>query len=107
EWEYQKKAAKNSIENLTGVRFVKNLISVKPKISAIDVQRKINTAFHRSATINSGKVKAEVDGSKVILRGTVRSFAEKENAENAAWSAPGVTSVINKIEIDVPEYEYE
>jgi osmotically-inducible protein OsmY len=107
EWEYERTMAKSAIENLAGVRFLTNLITVRPKISSSDIQKKINAAFHRSATIDSSKIETEVDGSKVTLRGTVRSIAEKEDAENAAWFAPGVTNVINKIVIEVPEYEYE
>lgn len=107
EWDYQRTMAKTAIENLAGVRFVTNLITVKPKISSSDIQKKINAAFHRSASIDSSKIETEVDGSKVTLKGTVRSLAEKEDAENAAWFAPGVTNVINKIVIEVPEYEYE
>ena len=99
--------AKTAIENLAGVRFVINLITVKPKISPSDIQEKIIAAFHRSATVDSSKIRAEVEGTKVTLRGTVRSIAEKEDAENAAWFAPGVMSVVNKIEIEVPEYEFE
>jgi osmotically-inducible protein OsmY len=107
EWEYQRTMAKTAIENLAGVRFVINLITVKPKISPTDIQEKIIAAFHRSATVDSSKIRAEVEGTKVTLRGTVRSIAEKEDAENAAWFAPGVMSVVNKIEIEVPEYEFE
>ena len=107
EWEYQRINAKSAIENLTGVRSVINLITVKPVVTATDIQKKMSSFFHRSATIDSGKITAEVKGSKVILRGTVRSFAEKEDAETAAWNAPGVTSIESKLEIEIPEFEYE
>lgn len=107
EWEYHRTNAKTAIENLTGVRSVFNLITVKPKIAASDIEQKISAAFHRSATIDSKKITAEVMGSRVTLRGTVRSFTEKEDAENVAWNAPGVISVTSKIEIEVPEYAFE
>ena len=96
-----------AIENLTGVRSVINLITVKAKISPTDIQQKISAAFHRSATIDAEKIQSEVVGNKVTLRGKVRSFAEKEDAENAAWAAPGITSVENKLQIEVPEYAFE
>lgn len=107
EWEYQRNNAKVAIENLTGVRSVINLITVKPKISPTDIQQKISAAFHRSATIDAEKIQSDVVGNKVTLRGKVRSFAEKEDAENAAWAAPGITSVENKLQIEVPEYAFE
>lgn len=107
EWEYQRNQAKTAVENLAGVKFVTNLIAVKPKITPYEIQQKINASFQRSANIDASKISADVTGSKVILRGTVRSFAEKEDAENAAWSAPGITSVESKLIIKEPEYAFE
>jgi len=107
EWEYQRNQAKTAIENLTGVRFVTNLVAVKPKITPYELQQKINSSFQRSANIDSARITAEVLGSKVTLRGKVRSFSEKEDAENAVWSAPGVVSVENKLLIEEPEYAFE
>jgi osmotically-inducible protein OsmY len=107
EWEYERSNAKKAIENIVGVRSVTNLISVRPKIRPGDILGKINEAFIRSATVDAGRITAEVTGSKVILKGKVRSFAERDDAELAAWNAPGVTSVESKLEIEVPEYSYD
>lgn len=107
EWDYQRINAKAAIENLAGVQSVINLITVKPKIKVSDIQQKINSAFIRSATIDAKKINIEVSGGKVTLRGKVRSFAEKEDAERAAWSAPGVISLDSNLSVEVPEYEFE
>lgn len=98
-WNYQKEAAKNAVRYLTGVRGVTNLIEVKAAVEPKNVKDKIRNAFHRNATIDSEAVNVLVEGDKIILKGTVQSRAEKKQAENAAWSAPGVSKVENKLEI--------
>lgn len=106
EWEFERQKVKTAVENISGVRAVHNLIIINPQTTPIDVERKIRAAFHRSATIDAGKINAEVIGNKVILRGNVRSFVEKEDAENAAWSAPGVLSVESHLKVEDSEYAY-
>lgn len=103
-WDYQRTSAKNAVANLLGVKNVINNIFVKPKITVSDVKVKINAAFHRAATIDSDKISVDVDGTKVILRGKVTSYAEKEDAINAAWCAPGMTSVVSFLEVE-PQME--
>jgi osmotically-inducible protein OsmY len=105
EWEFQRNSAKKAVCNLLGVRDVLNLVRVKPRISVADVKNKISAAFHRSATIDADKISVEVSGDKVILKGEVRSYAEKEDAEDAAWSAPGIASVDSRLVL-IPEELY-
>ncbi|WP_295711433.1 BON domain-containing protein [Mucilaginibacter sp.] len=106
EWEYQRMNARTAIQNLSGVRSVTNLITIKPNLNPFELEQKITEAFRRNAAIDAGKVNVSTSGSKVILTGKVRSFAESEDAEDVAWAAPGVYHVENKLSIVEPEFVY-
>lgn len=99
-WDYQRNAAKRAVENLLGVRYVTNNITLKQMVEAKDIKNKIETAFKRAADVNAKNVRVEVDGHTVTLKGTVRSWAEKEEARKTAYAAPGVYSVKNEIKVD-------
>lgn len=100
EWRYQKSAAEDAVRYLPGVIGVTNLVQVKPRVSPTDLKSRIEEALKRRAELDAKHITVEVDGGKVTLRGTVHSWAEREAAETEAWSAPGVSSVMNLIEVE-------
>jgi osmotically-inducible protein OsmY len=99
DWQYQRTAAENAVRGLIGVKGVSNLIEVKPQVSKTLVKSTIEAALKRSVEVDASRITVETDGDKVILRGTVRSWFEREEAERAAWAAPGVRTVDNRITI--------
>ena len=97
---YQKREAERVVQRIAGVRGITNLLVVKPRVSPADLKQQIEKALIRNAETDARRITVEVQGSKVILRGTVRSYAEKQAAEDTAWSAPGVSEVENHIVVE-------
>ena len=97
DWEYQKSLAKSAVKKLTGLTGVTIEIEVRPKVTPQEVKGKIEEALRRSAELDARRITVEVEGSTVKLYGGVSSWAEREEAEWAAWSAPGTTMVENHI----------
>jgi osmotically-inducible protein OsmY len=99
DWQYQKDAAFGAVDHLVGVKGVTNMIALRPRVSATEVKSRIEAAFRRSAELDAQKVRVEIRDGKVTLRGDVRSWSERHEAERTAWAAPGVTQVENLIAI--------
>ncbi len=99
DWGYQSASAEQSVRPLTGVRGLTNKITVKPRASSTDIVSQISAALTRQAEREAKHIGIEVDGSAVTLRGKVHSLAEHDAAVGAAYTARGVTRVIDKLEI--------
>jgi osmotically-inducible protein OsmY len=100
QYHYEKVSAERAGRHLIGVTGVSNQLSVKPpRVSAGDVKPRIEQALERAAELDAGKISVEAADGKVTLRGTVSSWTERDEAEWAAWAAPGVSRVENDIRI--------
>jgi osmotically-inducible protein OsmY len=97
EWQYQRSTAETAVRRIKGVKGVSNLIQLKPRAAPAEIKRKIQEAFKRNAEVDANRILVETNGGEVILKGTVRSWIEREEAERVAWSAPGVTKVEDHI----------
>jgi osmotically-inducible protein OsmY len=100
EWSYQKEAARKQVEKLLGVKGVSNTITLKNEVKASEVINKIKKAFHRMANVDANNITLETHGHTVTLRGKVNSIKEKEDAEKAAYNAPGVYDVKNHLQVE-------
>lgn len=99
DWQYQKDAAARAVRDLTGVKGVTNEIRVQSRVKTIDVRDRIEAAFKRSAEIDARRINVTAQDGKVILSGNVHSWAERQEAERAAWAAPGVSQVEDRLAV--------
>ena len=96
-WDFQREAARRAVQFLRGVYSVNNMITLTARPSAADAEQRIKNALTRNAQLDAKTIDATVSGNKVTLTGTVRSWAEKQQASRAAWASPHVTDVDNHI----------
>lgn len=99
DWNYERSAAETAMRNLVGVRGVLNQIQIAPAVTVADVRQRIIASLKRDAEVEAQRITVQVDNHKVTLEGKVRTWAEREAAERAAWSAAGVTSLVDHIKV--------
>lgn len=98
-WHFQREAAEKGIRKLNGVRGVTNRIEVKAQVLATDVKKRIEDALKRSAAVEANEIRVVVNNDKVTLEGKVHAWNEREAVKKAAWSAPGVNSVVDNLRV--------
>lgn len=99
DWQFQRSAAEQGVRTVQGVRGLDNQIQVKPHVEAADIKRRIENALARQADLEADKIRVSVEGGKVRLEGKVRAWFERDIAERAAWGAPGVSAVDDRVAI--------
>jgi osmotically-inducible protein OsmY len=99
ECDFQSQQAENAVRHLKGVTAVTNLVQITPRVTPADLMQRIEEAFRRSAEVDAQRISVEAHDGEVTLSGTVRSWIEREEAQQTAWSAPGVTRVTNEIRV--------